>query len=113
MPKRLTITLAKGATFVTVVAAGELDRDDASRLDRYVNAVAFTFDGRIELDLRGVEHIDAQGVRTLMNVRRRLGSRLRIVPSESVVRAVHFVARSERNRLEGGEDERQLTGPAR
>jgi anti-anti-sigma regulatory factor len=99
---RLTIRLAKGSTFVSVVAAGELDqRDDASRLERYLDAVAFTFDGRIVLDLRGLEGIDTHGVGTLIGLRRRLGRRLRILPSEDVAQAIHFVARSERNRREG------------
>ena len=106
MTERLTIALAKGATFAAVVAVGEFDRDDASRLAAYVDAVAFTFDGRIDLDLRGLERIDAHGVRMLLGLRRRLGRRLRIVPSEGVARAVHFVALSERNRREGAEDKK-------
>lgn len=113
MPERLSIHLTKGATFVTVVAVGELDRDDASRLDRFVDAVAFTFDGRIELDLRGLGRIDQQGVHTLIRLRRRIGRRLRIIPSEDVARAIKFVARSERNRREKGDEEQQLTGPPR
>ena len=110
MPERLSISLTRGATFVTVVAVGELDRDDASRLDRYLDTVAFSFDGRIELDLRGLERIDAHGVHALIRVRRRLGRRLQIIPSEGVARAINFVARSERNRREGGEEQR-LAGP--
>lgn len=113
MPERFSISLTRGATFLTVVAVGELDRDDATRLDKYLDVVAFTFDGRIDLDLRGLERIDPFGVLTLINVRRRLGRRLRIIPSESVARAINFVARSERNRREGGDEEQQLTGPPR
>ena len=103
MSERLTIALSKGATFAAVVAVGEFDRGDASRLAAYVDAVAFRFDGRIDLDLRGLEHIDEHGVSMLILLRRRLGRRLRIVPSDGVARAVHFAVLSERNRREGGE----------
>ena len=112
MPERVLIALTKGATFAAILAVGELDRDDASRLAAYVDTVAFTFDGRIALDLRGLERIDEYGVAVLIGLRQRLGRRLRIIPSESVARAVHFVARSERNRREGGEDG-QLPAAAR
>jgi ABC-type transporter Mla MlaB component len=113
VPERLTIALKRGATFVAVVAVGELDRDDAPRLAAYLEAVAFTFDGRIALDLRGLQRIDAHGVAVLTGLRRQFGRRLQIVPSEDVAQAVHFVARSERNRREGGADEQQLIPPAR
>jgi ABC-type transporter Mla MlaB component len=109
VPERVHIALTKGATFATVVAVGELDRDDASRLASFVDTVAFTFDGVINVDLRGLERIDEDGVIMLIGLRRRLGRRLRIIPSESVARAVHYVVRSERNRREGGEDEQVPT----
>jgi len=98
---------------VRVVAVGELDGDDASRLASYLDAVAFTFDGRIDLDLRAIDRIDARGVSMLIGLRRRFGRRVRIVPSEGVARAVHFVARSEHNRREGGGGEQMLAPPAR
>ena len=111
--ERLTIALAKGATFAAVVAAGEFGRGDASRVAACVDAVAFTWDGRIDLDLRGLERIDEHGVRMLIGLRRRLGRRLRIVPSEDVARAVHLVALGERNRHEGGEDGQPPDGARR
>ena len=106
MSDRLTIALAKGATFAAVVAVGEFGRGDASRLAACIDAVAFAWDGRIDLDLRGLERIDESGVRVLIGLRRRLGRRLRIVPSEGVAQTVHFVALSERTRAEGGGDGR-------
>ena len=112
MSDRLTIALAKGATFAAVVAVGECGRGDAPRLAACVETVAHTWDGRIELDLRGLERIDEHGVNMLVALRRRLGRRLRVVPSEDVARAVRFVALSERNRQDPGED-RQRPGGAR
>ncbi len=113
MREPLTITLTRGATFVRVVAVGALDRDDASRLARYLKAVAFTFDGRIDLDLRELDAIDAHGIRLLIGLRRQLGRRLRFIPSEELARAVHLVARSEGHRRDGAEDAQLLAPPAK
>ena len=92
-------------TLVAVVTAGVLDRAGSTRLATYLDMVAATVEHPIELDLRGVTAIDPHGVGLLIRLRRRFLARLAIIPSETVARTVHFVARAERNRFEGVADD--------
>ena len=97
--ERPSIRLSVRGSVPRVVVGGELDRWTARRLSVYLEHVTATLGDRIELDLRRVSAIDPAGVRLLVHMRRRFdGERLSILPSEVIVRTVHFVAIGERNR---------------
>ena len=98
---RISIRLAKRGSLPRVVVAGVLDRPAVGQLSEYLDTLAWSFPGAIELDLAGVRRIDPSGVALLVSVRRRLRGRVAIVPSAAITQTVHYVAEAERNRREG------------
>jgi hypothetical protein len=83
---------------------GELTWRTCGLLAEHLDAVLGTFrDRRVELDLTGVREIDPAGVAFLVRLRRvHARDRLAIIPGDRITHTVHYVARGERNRREGG-----------
>ena len=98
MREGLAIALWPRGGAVRVAAAGKLDREGSPRLATYLEIVAETFKGPLELDLRGVSAVDGDGVRLLVGLQRTFRRRLRIIPSEAVAHTVHVAARPARSR---------------
>src|SRR5579871_3265234 len=77
----LSIGLSMQGAVPRVIVAGELARGTERMLEEYLDTVAATFADRIELDLRGVGHVDPAGVRFLVRARQRFSAdRLAILP---------------------------------
>ncbi|HLY21127.1 MAG TPA: STAS domain-containing protein [bacterium] len=69
---------------VTVVASGEVDLGTTSVL---ANAIAdgFARGSRVIVDLSGLRHLDASGIRVLLGAARAYGSRLVVVVSNPAI----------------------------
>lgn len=88
----LHVVRSESADGVALSVHGELDRETTPRLATALRKALAEGGGRIEIDLAGVTFMDSQGLRILLEAKRRAGDDTDIVvvrPSGQVERLLH------------------------